>query len=190
MADRESFLDRWSRLKRGTATPAAGGPAREEPAGESAAPPPEEEEEAASVLPPLDSLGADSDYSAFLGERVPEELRRLALRKAWSSDPKIAEFRGFAEYDWDFNAPGYGSLLPTDDIARLLDRVFPDQPAQEVAEEEAPEEADQTAGGTAAEPAAIEDPPAALPSPGPDGEIVTASADRHSPPPPDPSHSR
>jgi hypothetical protein len=28
-----------------------------------------------------------------------------------------------ADYDWDFNAPGYGALLPTDDVQALLSRV-------------------------------------------------------------------
>ena len=61
---------------------------------------------------------------------MPEELQRLALRQAWATDPKIAAFRGFAEYDWDCNAAGYGALLPIDDIARLCDAVLrPPEPA-------------------------------------------------------------
>ncbi|HYD29581.1 MAG TPA: DUF3306 domain-containing protein, partial [Azospirillaceae bacterium] len=102
MADRESFFSRWSRLKR-----------EEKPAEET--PAPVEEEEAVvdpETLPPIDTLGADSDYRQFLMRGVPAELKRLALRKAWASDPVIANFRGLAEYDWDFNAPGYGQLLP------------------------------------------------------------------------------
>ncbi|HEY0836233.1 MAG TPA: DUF3306 domain-containing protein [Azospirillum sp.] len=135
MADPERFLDRWSRLKREAAddtTPEPCDAAPEEP--EAA---PEEPE----PLPPIDSLGADSDYTRFLAVGVPEEVKHLALRKAWVSDPKIAGFRGFADYDWDFNAPGYGQLLPTDDIRRLLDAVFrdtPDPPADTEAEPEPP----------------------------------------------------
>lgn len=32
-------------------------------------------------MPPIESLGADSDYAQFLSPKVSEELRRLALRK-------------------------------------------------------------------------------------------------------------
>ena len=141
MEEETGFLGRWSRLKREAR--------REEPAvepvvSEAAAMPPAETagaevvEEAAPELPSLDNLDSGSDYTGFLRPDVPAELRRLALRKAWSSDPVIAGFRGFAEYDWDYNAPGYGALLPTDDIARLLDAVLPDEKREEdeVVEEE------------------------------------------------------
>ncbi|MBY6261978.1 DUF3306 domain-containing protein [Azospirillum sp. 412522] len=151
MADRveveEGFLGRWARLKRDARTEApvaeqAVGneaiaavpePVREAPA----ALPAETGEEAPDLsdLPSLDSLDAGSDYTGFLRPDVPAELRRQALRKAWASDPAIAGFRGFAEYDWDYNAPGYGALRPTDDIARLLDAVLPDDTRREIAEE-------------------------------------------------------
>ncbi|MFP5517480.1 MAG: DUF3306 domain-containing protein [Alphaproteobacteria bacterium] len=149
-AGREGFLGRWSRLKRETRT----GELPDEspvqpmvperldeaaaavPAEIAAAPPAAEEEPDLSDLPPLDSLDAGSDYTGFLRRDVPEELRRQALRKAWASDPAIAGFRGFAEYDWDYNAPGYGALRPTDDIARLLDAVLPDEKREEEAVEE------------------------------------------------------
>ncbi|WP_455185770.1 DUF3306 domain-containing protein [Azospirillum palustre] len=133
----EGFLGRWSRLKREARV--------EEPVLEPAAPPPDallpepvppeqspgETGEAAADLPPLDSLGSDSDYTGFLRSNVPADLRREALRRAWASDPVIAGFRGFAEYDWDYNAPGYGALRPTDDIARLLNAVLPDEKRDE-----------------------------------------------------------
>ena len=135
MEEETGFLGRWSRLKREAR--------REEPVAEPVVPEApvllpaeaaeaevaEEEfvEEEAPELPSLDSLDSGSDYTGFLRPDVPAELRRQALRKAWSSDPVIAGFRGFAEYDWDYNAPGYGALLPSDDIARLLDAVLPDE---------------------------------------------------------------
>ncbi len=142
-AGTEGFLGRWSRLKRETRTEEApveaAVPERFDdapaavPAEIAAAPPAADEEEAPDLsdLPPLDSLDAGSDYTGFLRRDVPEELRRQALRKAWASDPAIAGFRGFAEYDWDYNAPGYGALRPTDDIARLLDAVLPDEKREE-----------------------------------------------------------
>jgi hypothetical protein len=61
---------------------------------------------------------------------VPAELTRAALRRAWTSDPKIRDFVGLADYDWDFNAPGsmagFGPLEGADalraEVARLLGR--------------------------------------------------------------------
>jgi hypothetical protein len=136
MSEAESFLGRWSRLKRDAAPNAA----REEPP-RPEGPPAEDEVGAAAdepavdleSLPPIESLTAESDYKPFLAQGVPEELRRLALRKAWTTNPQIANFRGFADYDWDCNAPGYGQLLPIDDIKRLCDAVL--RPAKEEKED-------------------------------------------------------
>src|SRR5437879_6035193 len=57
-------------------------------------------------LVPLESIGAETDIRAFLAAGVPPELTRAALRRAWLSDPKIRNFVGLADYDWDFNTPG------------------------------------------------------------------------------------
>ena len=75
-------------------------------------------------LPPIESLGIASDYTAFLQQGVTAEVQRLALQCAWQSDESIAGFRGMAEYAWDFNAPDYGSLWATDDVAKLLQAVL------------------------------------------------------------------
>ena len=101
MTDEPGFLARWSRRKAAT---------RPE------TPPPD--------LPPVESLGPASDFAAFLQKGVTAELQRQALAIAWRSDPVIAGFRGMADYDWDFNAPGYGKLRATDDVAKLLRAVL------------------------------------------------------------------
>ncbi len=59
-------------------------------------------EDAAKDLPPIDSLGKDSDYTPFLGDGVPEKLARAAMRKLWSSDPIFAFRDGLDDYDEDF----------------------------------------------------------------------------------------
>lgn len=178
MAEREGFLGRWSRLKRETA--------HEVPAPDEAGPldridgtEPLIDLEA---LPSLESLGAASDYTQFLAKGVPEELRCAALRKAWASDPAIADFRGFGEYDWDCNAPGYGALLPTDNIRQLLSRILKDDPDEEEARRRA------VADGEDA-PAETEEPAAELPAPdvaepeavpvAVDGVMVLADAEEH-----------
>ncbi len=117
----EGLLRRWARRKQAAAKaqPAAPEP---EPASDVAldAPP---ADEPPPVLPDLDTLDASSDYSVFLQRGVPVELQRLALQRAWSSDAAITEFRGMAEYAWDFNAPQYGQLWAVDDIAKLIQAV-------------------------------------------------------------------
>ena len=136
--DDEGFLSRWSRRKsaareeaeRDLTAPAP--PEAVEPVGEDhvvvalaedgAATGPEER---SPDLPPVETLDENSDYTAFLRQGVPEDLKREALRRAWVSDPKIADFRGFADYDWDYNAPGYGALRLSDNIGSMLDKILP-----------------------------------------------------------------
>ncbi len=111
------FLSRWSRLKR---TPEAPAP---EPVIDEAS------------LPPIETLAADSDFSAFLRAGVSAALQTRALQVAWSSDPAIAEFRGMAEYDWDFNAVGYGRLAAGDNVAAMLRALIEPRAEPEPVEE-------------------------------------------------------
>ncbi len=69
-------------------------PSDDEAARAPAATPPE--------LPPLESLGEDSDYSAFMGEGVPQDLRQKALK---FHSPKFNVRDGLDDYDWDFTNP-------------------------------------------------------------------------------------
>lgn len=133
-ADGSGFLSRWSRRKR--QTQASTGPIRPFGIGEADirdAPPRSGPPAAAPEDPPLDvlaelpsveSLTADSDFTLFLRKGVPRALRTAALRKLWLSDPAIRNYKTLADYDWDFNAPGYGALLPTDDIRTLVDAIL------------------------------------------------------------------
>jgi len=131
----DDFLARWSRRKRAVRTGAetppheavpqeAPSPAASVPDGPSTSVSADGAADAAESLPPLEALGPESDYTAFLKPGVPAELRAAALRRAWVSDQAIAGFRGMADYDWDFNAPGYGKLLAVDDVAALARAVF------------------------------------------------------------------
>ncbi|MBC8239944.1 MAG: DUF3306 domain-containing protein [Alphaproteobacteria bacterium] len=54
-------------------------------------------------LPPIEDLDANSDYTQFLVDGVPEALTRAALRKLWLSDPVLANLDGLNDYDEDFN---------------------------------------------------------------------------------------
>jgi hypothetical protein len=85
-------------------------------------------------LPPIESITAESDIRAFLRPGVPPELTRAALRRAWATDPKIRDFVGLADYDWDFNTPGaiagFGALEPSEElrqqVARMVGRSLAD----------------------------------------------------------------
>jgi hypothetical protein len=61
------------------------------------------EGEETPVLPSIDELTAESDYTVFLGKNVPEALKDAALRKLWRSDPVFAVLDGLNDYDEDFN---------------------------------------------------------------------------------------
>jgi hypothetical protein len=84
-----------------------------------------------SSLPTLESIGAESDISAFLETGVPGDLARAVLRRVWSSDPAIRDFVGLSENSGDFNAPGaMAGFGPIDreKVGQLLTRVFGDEP--------------------------------------------------------------
>jgi len=91
-------------------------------------------------LPPLDSIGRDTDITAFLHRDVPPELTRAALRRAWTSDPAIKDFVGPVENGWDFNDPsamaGFGPIS-AEEVARLAGDVIAALPQTATASEAA-----------------------------------------------------
>jgi hypothetical protein len=81
-----------------------------------------------SSLPPIESIDAATDITAFLRKGIPQELSRAALRRAWSADPAIRDFIGLAENAWDFNdpnaMPGFGPLDCSEaELGDLVDRI-------------------------------------------------------------------
>lgn len=164
MTESDDFLSRWSRRKQDAAKqatlPAQEKPSTEEESEQSHASPRKElpgrrvpdttKSEPAfdlSKLPSLDSIGAQTDIRMFMQPGVPAALSRAALRRVWSADPAIRDFIGLSENSWDFTAPdaipGFGPLLPTDDVKKLLAQVFgEDKPESGEADERAPGQAD------------------------------------------------
>lgn len=53
-------------------------------------------------LPPIDTLDKDSDFTPFMDKGVPEELRRLALRRLWSANSTFDVVDPFNVYMDDF----------------------------------------------------------------------------------------
>src|SRR6266567_8064027 len=129
----EEFLSRWSRRKReAKAAPEAPPPAQPvatpnaDPAVTAESPAVDEVD--LSSLPPIDSITALTDVTAFLRKGIPRELKRAALRRAWAADPAIRDFIGLAENAWDFNdpdaMPGFGPLdCSEEQLGALVDRI-------------------------------------------------------------------
>ena len=135
MTASEAFVSRWARLKR-----TADNQRRMEPAGdplmlraspggaEAAIAQPRidavDEPFDPASLPSIETITINTDIRGFLQSRVPAELTRAALRRAWASDPAIRDFIGIAENQWDFNDPdsiaGFGPLLESDNLPGLL----------------------------------------------------------------------
>jgi len=129
----EEFLARWSRRKR-EAKAVVNVPPPPEPAGTpnpvppAAAENPPDAEVELSSLPPIDSIDAATDITAFLRKGISKELSRAALRRAWTADPAIRDFVGLAENAWDFNdpnaMPGFGPLdCSAEQIDALVGRI-------------------------------------------------------------------
>jgi hypothetical protein len=161
MSGAENFVARWSRRKRHAAKEPAATDVPHSPDAASrlvAAPPSSAKGDTAAAaradatsaeqlfdvarLPPIESITAVTDIRAFLAPGVPPELTRAALRRAWAADPKIRDFVGLAEYDWDFNAPGamagFGPLEMTDELRRQLTEMVGRAIAPEQRQEAAP----------------------------------------------------
>jgi hypothetical protein len=146
MNDPENFLSRWSRRKReageepdkATAKPgsqqsdnASNAEAAADATPEQPRAPTSETAEPVfdfSTLPSIDSITAETDITAFFAPGVPAELKLAALRRAWVVDPRVRDFVGLADYDWDFHTPGalegFGPLSMTDDLRREVRRII------------------------------------------------------------------
>ena len=162
--EHEAFLTRWSRRKalsrEGVELPEP----VDEVAGDSESPPDDagsgnegarqdpagqadgqgvEAPAAAPELPPIESLGEDSDYSAFLGSDVPADLQRKALRKLFQS-PKFNVRDGLDDYDLDFSSPEPLGDIVTAEMRHRL-RVELERLARLESDESGAEDGDQDA---------------------------------------------
>ena len=122
----EKFLARWSRLKR-----------------EDKLPEKKDAESAAPVLPPVEKLTSDSDFSGFMHPKVEDALRRVALKKLFS-DPHFNIPDPYEAYsgDWTVGEPISEEMLATLNQARTL--LFPEdekkQPEPPQEEEQKPQD--------------------------------------------------
>jgi Protein of unknown function (DUF3306) len=145
MNDSDNFLTRWSRRKSEQQRDAKRGEKSEPDTLASPETAPEQDATAElhdlpkaasgkppafdpASLPPIESIGANTDIRAFLQPGVPADIRNAALRRAWSVDPAIRTFKGLQENDWDFNdpngIPGFGPLDPGLDVKKMALALF------------------------------------------------------------------
>ena len=105
--EKEKFLNRWSRLKNENKLPEK----KESASGETPMP----------VLPPVDKLTPESDFTGFMHPKVEDALRRVALKKLFS-DPHFNVPDPFEAYsgDWTVGEPISEEMLATLNQARTL----------------------------------------------------------------------
>ena len=141
MNDPDNFLSRWSRRKRGGDVDNAPAERSEaQPDGRKVSPRDQAKQAVrkddiehppafdVTSLPPIESIGAGTDISAFMQAGVPAALRHAALRRAWTADPAIRDFMGPTENYWDAagpdGIPGFGELDPGLDVKRMVSELF------------------------------------------------------------------
>ncbi len=181
MSEDGNRLSRWSQRKaaarRGDILPEpseAAGPVSEDaqvaPESDSIAEGPAADDVEMPVLPPIDELNFESDYTVFLNKKVPEALRRAALRKLWTSDPVLACLDGLNDYDEDYNLVdttitaaqtaykvGRGYLEDIEEKLEQVDRALGQSPEAETALEAlaAPEASETPDAASLGEPDAV-----------------------------------
>ena len=98
--DKEAFLSRWSRLKR----------EQEKELAKPAAP-----ATPAPVLPDVETLTPESDFSGFMHPKVKDELRRVALKKLFN-DPHFKVPDPFEPFSGDWTG---GDPIPPELLEKL-----------------------------------------------------------------------
>lgn len=165
----ESRMARWSRLKQEARSENDESPAVAEAEKTAAlapvAAPPDaadgEKNDPLKDLPPIESLGKDSDYSMFMREGVPDDRRAEALQKLWTSDPAFREAFPFEMHMEDYHATfrpidalrdtiykaGRGFLTPEDIVASSGEEAEKTAVAEKTEEETVVDRTDATGPG-------------------------------------------
>lgn len=135
--DEEPFLARWSRRKKEQRV--------EEPPARpvAAAAEPDARGVVAAQVPALETLTPQSDFSAFMGPRVADALRRAALKKLFAH-PQINVADPFEPYSGDWTV---GEAIPKEMLARMHDAraALRPQPEAQVAPPSSEAKADESA---------------------------------------------
>lgn len=102
--NQQDFLSRWSQRKQQARQEESSPPAK-----------PQSAEQAPPVLPSVESLNKDSDFTGFMHAKVDEKLRRAALKKLFT-DPHFNVMDGLDVYvdDYSITEP-----IPAEMMAQL-----------------------------------------------------------------------
>lgn len=128
--ERDGFLSRWSRLKRGAAAdPLSAGPAAVAPAQPPALPEGKSLEELIAELPKIEDLVPGQSLGAFMQAWVPTAIRNAALQRMWLLDPAISGYVDPAlDYAHDYNTlgavPGFGPMEASPEAVREVHEMF------------------------------------------------------------------
>lgn len=207
--DDKGFLSRWSERKRDAQQAAEeAGPAENTAALDPGAPSdPSSDTPAAAAeepafdiedLPDIDSLEEGADFSVFMHEKVPEALRRRALRRLWRVDPAFSFLDGMNDYDEDYTDAamvveglktvyqvGKGMLVEEEEAEAAEDGgAGQDEPAAALDSEGTPEIADEPELGRDSDETRQDhsgDPPSQQASSDPSGPPPIASQERGEP---------
>lgn len=142
------------------------------PSGPAAAEAPEAPPDPAADLPPVETIGPETDLAPWLRPGIPAALKNAALRRKWLTTPAIRDHVDPAlDYAWDWNAaavPGAGGRIAADSVAKMLRDLAapaPDPAPATRPEPEAPAQAPAPDPETAPPPAAAQAPaPRAAPA--------------------------
>jgi hypothetical protein len=167
----QGLLARWSQRKLEGETGAATPSEAPEPAEVASVGTPESLEAALTDadMPPLESLGEDSDYRGFLSPKVSEALRKAALRKLFRQS-RFNAVDGLDDYAEDYTSFEPLGDLVTHEMRRMLER------ARKALEEggEAEPAAAPEAAASGAEP--VEEPAPEVTGPLADGQDASVNA--------------
>ncbi len=120
----------------------------------------------------IDSLDYNSDFTVFMHEKVPEVLRRRALRQLWQSNPIFGALDGLNDYDEDFT----DSALVVEGLKQAYDAARAKLKEQEEKEREEKAEAEKVADAEAGD---EEDQEAATAEDGDEPEDAPETAPEH-----------
>lgn len=79
----------------------------------------------AAALPPVETIGPETDLAPWLKPGIPQALKNAALRRKWLSTPAIRDYVDPAlDYAWDWNAaaavPGAAGRVGSEAAAKML----------------------------------------------------------------------
>lgn len=134
----DNFVSRWSRLKRTQDSPeetadlVPAEPNDLAPQDSDAEATPSDPDEIVKNLPDISTMTEEMDFTVFLKDGVPEDLRNRALRHLWRLNPVFANVDGLNDYDLDYT----DAAMAVKGVLKTLHQIGKGMPGPEPKEEE------------------------------------------------------